>query len=377
LRRLFREHLGASPITVAQTQRLHFAKKLIDETSLPMSEVALASGFASVRRFNDAIRTTYDRSPRELRASSGNRSDDSGLALRLAYRPPLRWSMLLAYFEARAIPGVESVGRHEYRRTIRVGSENGWIEVRAARGKHCLVATLHLPGPAGLVEIADRIRRIFDLGAEPGAIADCLKHDPRIGDLIKRLPGVRVPGAWDGFELAVRAILGQQVTVKGATTLAGRLVAAYGERLPPAPGRPASLAFLFPTASRLSRARLERIGLPRSRARTISRLARAVAAGELNLGPSAPYEETVDRLTAIPGIGDWTAQYVAMRALRHPDAFPSGDLGLQQALANDSGRRPGAKELAGISEAWRPWRAYAAICLWSAHSPPIHGRDSR
>ncbi len=364
LRRLFFQHLGASPIAVAQTQRIHFAKKLIDETRLPMAEIALAAGFSSVRRFNDAIRSSYRRAPRELRRPAPGANHGPGLALQLAYRPPLGWARLAGYLGGRATPGVESVRGRAYRRTVRVGQDQGWIEVRPLAGQHALLAKLHLSGSAELVAAAERVRRIFDLGAEPREIGACLGRDRRIGPLWKRIHGVRVPGAWDGFELAVRAVLGQQVTVKGATTLAGRLAAAHGAPLPAAAGCPAELRWLFPQPEVLARADLGRIGLPRARAQTIAHLARAVAAGELSLEPSAPYEETIERLRALPGIGDWTAQYIAMRALRHPDAFPSGDLGLRQALANGSGQRPSAVELEEIADAWRPWRAYAAMCLW-------------
>lgn len=372
LRRLFDRHLGASPVTVAQTQRVHFAKKLIDETALPMTEVAPASGFASLRRFNAAIRATYGRSPRELRgaARAGAASGaESGLVLRLGYRPPFRWRTIADYLALRAIPGVEHADRSAWRRTLRIGEHTGWIEVGPVRGRNQLRVRLHLAEPRALVETADRVRRVFDLGAEPSGIAACLRRDPHVGGLAKRLRGVRVPGAWDGFELAVRAVLGQQVTVRAATTLAGRLVEAYGEPLAPHAERPAELRFAFPLPDTLARARVERIGLPRARARTISHLARAVAGGELNLDPSAPYEETVARLKALPGIGEWTAQYVAMRALGQPDAFPAADLGLRQALADGSGRMPSAAEVERMSEAWRPWRAYAAMCLWLGRRP--------
>jgi len=376
LRRLFLKHLGASPIAVAQTQRIHFAKKLIDETALPMSEVALASGFRSIRRFNDAILKTFDRAPRDMRRVAAVRKDASGLTLKLAYRPPFRWASLAGYLAGRATAGVESVDRQAYRRTVRVGGSPGWIEVRPAKGANHLVATLHLSGAGGLVETADRIRRLFDLGAEPREIAACLRGDPRIGPLVKRFPGVRVPGAWDGFELAVRAILGQQITVKAATTLAGRLAEGYGEKLPPDDRRPQQLRYLFPEPRRLARARLERIGLPRARARTIATLAAAVVDGKLKLEPSSPYDETVEKLVSLPGIGAWTAQYVAMRALGYPDAFPSGDLGLQRAVTTEAGTRSTATELETIAEAWRPWRAYAAICLWLAN-PPAAGRRKK
>jgi AraC family transcriptional regulator of adaptative response / DNA-3-methyladenine glycosylase II len=364
LRRLFLSHLGPSPLAVAQTRRLHFAKRLIDETTLPIAQVALAAGFSSLRRFNAAMRACYGRSPSELRRISPRARPGPAFALALAYRPPLDWPALADFLAARALPGVEEVDRGRYRRTVRVGAERGWIEVAPARRRDCLLASIHLAGADTLRATADGIRRVFDLEADPAAIAAGLRADARIGRLVARSRGVRIPGAWDGFELAVRAVLGQQITVKAATTLAGRLVAAYGEELPPEQGRPAALRYLFPAPEALAASRLDRIGLPRARRATIVALARAVADGTLKLDPSAPFPETTAALRAIPGIGAWTAQYVAMRALGDPDAFPSGDLGLRQALANGTGRRPTPRELDRIAETWRPWRAYAAMCLW-------------
>jgi 3-methyladenine DNA glycosylase/8-oxoguanine DNA glycosylase len=221
------------------------------------------------------------------------------------------------------------------------------------------------------------VRRVFDLGADPGGIAAGLRKDPRIGALLRRRPGVRVPGAWDGFELAVRAILGQQVSVAAATTLAGRLAAAFGEPVAPEAGWPQELRYFFPRPETLARARIERIGLPLARARAIAGLARAVAAGELSLDPAAPYDETVTTLKSLPGIGEWTTQYIAMRALGHPDAFPAADLGLRKALEDGTGRMPSAAEIEELAQAWRPWRAYAAMCLWLAHPPAASERTLR
>lgn len=363
LRRLFLKHLGAAPLAVAQTQRILFAKKLIDETRLPMTEIAAAAGFASIRRFNDAMRKTYERSPRELRRAVADTPDRSTLQLKLAYRPPLDWKTLTGYLALRGIPGVETVRDGVYRRTVRIGDECGWIGVRPVAGRAYLVVETALPGSRGLIQVVERVRRIFDLSAEPREISEHLARDPRLRAVLQRHAGIRVPGAWDGFELAVRAILGQQVSVKGATTTAGRLARAYGERLP-REGLPEGLERLFPRPEALMRARIERLGLTRAKAGAIRALARAVAAGELVLDPSADSEETVDRLRSLPGIGDWTAQYVAMRALDHPDAFPATDLGLRQALRNGSNRLPTGRELEAIAERWRPWRAYAAVCLW-------------
>jgi AraC family transcriptional regulator of adaptative response / DNA-3-methyladenine glycosylase II len=368
MRRLFLKHLGAPPLAVAQTQRILFAKKLIDETRLPMTEIAAAAGFASIRRFNDSMRKTYQRSPRELRRAVADTPDRSALRLKLSYRPPLDWKTLTGYLALRATPGVETVHGGVYRRTIRIGDDCGWIAVSPVAGREYLVAETYLPGSRGLIQVVERVRRIFDLTAEPHEISEHLARDPRLRRIVKRRSSVRVPGSWDGFELAVRAILGQQVSVKGATTTAGRLARAYGEPLP-REVRPAGLNLLFPRPDVLARARLERLGLTRAKAGAIRALARAVVAGELVLDPSSDPEETMDKLRGLPGIGDWTAQYVAMRALDHPDAFPATDLGLRQALGNGADRLPTGRELEAIAERWRPWRAYAAVCLWLAHPP--------
>ncbi len=372
LRRLFLRHIGASPLAVAQTRRLLFAKKLLDETALSMTEVALSSGFSSVRRFNDAIRATYARTPRELRQAASRRgggaarADTSApdIALRLPFRPPLDWDALAGFLGARAIPGVESAGPGAYRRTARVAGGHGVVEVRPVPGEACLLARLRLPGTEGLIHCAERLRRLFDLGADPDAIAAHLGADPQLAPRVAALPGVRVPGAWDGFELAVRAILGQQVSVRAATQLSGRLVERHGEPLSLPGGPPEGaegLRLVFPTPEALAAADLSDLGVPRARAAAITSLAAHVARGEVALDASRGLEETVRALCRVPGVGEWTAQYVAMRALREPDAFPATDLGLRRALGGVSGA-----DLLAMAEAWRPWRAYAAMLLWMA-----------
>jgi len=363
LRRLFLEHVGASPRIVAHTRRVLFAKRLIDETSLPMQQIALASGFASVRRFNDAIRGTYDRSPTQLRSLRRSGASSSELTLRLAYRPPLDWDAMLDYFALRATPGVEVVGDGRYRRSFELGGSAGSLEVECDEAGSQLLATVHLvAGPASLIQIAERLRRTFDLATDPGEIGAWLRADPRLRRALLRRPGLRVPGAWDPFELAVRAVLGQQVSVKGATTLAGRLAAKFGASL--ACARDGGPTQLFPGAGALAEAPVEEIGLPRARAEAIRALAAAVACGEVDLQPGAETERSVEALRALPGIGDWTAEYIAMRALREPDAFPASDLGLRRALS-DGGELPSARKVYEIAEAWRPCRAYAAVALWS------------
>jgi AraC family transcriptional regulator of adaptative response / DNA-3-methyladenine glycosylase II len=388
LRRLFLRHLGASPVAVGQTRRVLFAKKLIDETPLPMAQVALSAGFASIRRFNDAIQKAYGLPPRDLRRrSSPDRSQNiaGDITLKLAYRPPFDWTAIINFLAARAIPGVESVSSTAYRRTLAVAGVEGVLAVSPDPGAHRLVARIRVEDPTPLQAISERIRRLFDLAADPGVIAADLARAPHLCEALRAKPGLRVPGAWDGFELAVRAVLGQQISVKGATTLSGRLVARFGERSSIARGD-GDLHSLFPTAETLAASDLTEIGLPRARAAAISSLAGAVADGELRLAAPRDLDAAIEQLTALPGIGEWTAQYIAMRALREPDAFPATDLGLRRALGATGRPRSGA-ELRDIAEGWRPWRAYAAMLLWTCnpldigtgdvvHEPPCDGRDS-
>ncbi len=364
LRRLFIKHLGAAPLAVAQTQRVHFAKRLISETSLPMTQIAMDAGFSSVRRFNAAVQKAYRRNPTTLRRSKtreridGNTGD---LTLRLAFRPPLPWDLIMDFLRLRAIPGVEHVGRDVYRRSVVVEDTPGIIEVHRPNGAPYLQLRVPSMLSGGLATIVADTRRLFDLGADPRQIAAHLTRDRVLARRVRRAPGLRVPGAWDGFEIAVRAIVGQQVTVKGATTIMGRLVESHGTLLPVSARN--GVTRLFPTAARLARARLGRLGMPGARAEAIGTLARAVVSGDLRLDASEGLDATVTALSALPGIGPWTAHYIAMRVFGEPDAFPEGDLGLRRALAR--GRVVSTRELTKRAEAWRPWRAYAAMYLWA------------
>jgi AraC family transcriptional regulator of adaptative response / DNA-3-methyladenine glycosylase II len=361
LRRLFIRHLGATPTAVAQTQRLHFTKKLIDETSLPMSQVALASGFGCVRRFNAAIRKVYHRTPSQIRRLARQTAvqPDHQYLFCLRFRPPYDWHGMLAFLAPRATPGVEVVELGSYRRSISLHGNHGYVEVSLDERNDALAVRVQFGDPLSLFIITERIRAMFDLSADWADIVQVLRADPELAMRVEADPGLRVPGCWNGFELATRAILGQQITVKGATTLAGRLVRTFGKPFSAAMG----LTHLFPPAQVLADANLASIGLPPARAETIRLLARAVSDGKIRFEGVVDSDSFLARLCEIPGIGRWTAQYVAMRALGEPDAFPSADLGLQRALTLKTSR-----ELEQRAEAWRPWRAYAAMYLWKSHS---------
>ncbi|MGI9219837.1 MAG: AlkA N-terminal domain-containing protein [Woeseiaceae bacterium] len=372
LRRLFSKHLGASPLAIAHTQRLHFAKRLIDQTNLPMSEISIAAGYGSVRRFNDAFRNTYSRTPRELRGRRREQIDVSGvLSVRLPWRKPFNWDGITAFLAGRATPGVEQVAANAYLRTVSLHGETGVIECCADKDDESVRLTVHGIATQNLFQLVQKVREIFDLDAPVADIAAVLQTDKKIAGILRGTPGVRVPGTWDGFELTIRAILGQQVSVKAATTMSGRIAARYGDKMT-IPESVSSrvpevrLNRLFPTPEKLSRARFNDIGLVRSRAETIRRVAKAVCDGDLVFDNAQDPEDFRKSLTSIKGIGDWTAQYVAMRALKYPDAFPASDLGLLKAMGEKD--VSGVKKLKGHAEAWRPWRSYAAMLLWNSLS---------
>lgn len=373
LSRLFARHLGAAPIAVAQTRRVHFARELVGSTDLPISRIAFCSGFSSVRRFNAAMKAAFGRSPSEIRERRGGGERTGALEFRLAYRPPYDFEALLAFLRGREIPGVESIDASSYRRAFRVGETTGTLEVTHAAEARALTLRVLAPPSRDLVLLVERVRRLFDLGADPLRIATSLSRDPRLAPLVAARPGLRVPGAWDGFETAVRAILGQQVSVAAATTLAGRLAREFGSPLGGAAAF--GLTHLFPDPAALATAEIaSRLPLQRSRADAIRSLARAIRDGELALDAARGLEDAVARLRALPGIGEWTAQVVALRVFGEPDAFPAGDLGIRKALGIDSER-----DVLRAAEAWRPWRAYAALHLWNQPRPaaaPKKGRRS-
>ena len=374
LRRIVQQELGVSPIELLQTRRLLLAKQLLTETTLPVTEIAFASGFSSLRRFNDAFRRQYRMPPTRLRlkavaprsmsapASAPETEAAPTATLQLAYRPPYDWAGMLAFLDARKIRDVEHVdlGRGAYLRTVRLGRHTGWIRVTQTPQRNTLSVEFSRSLMPVLPTLLGRLRHLFDLTARPDLISEHLAKDKRLGRGVKERPGLRVPGTFEGYEMALRAVLGQQITVKAATTIAGRFAEAFGKKI----GTPfPELTRLTPLPEQVAKAdvpAIARLGIIRTRAKTLIALARAFQAGTLRIDAGADPEAAVAQLAAIPGIGPWTAHYIAMRGLRWPDAFPKEDIALRQRLGGVS-----AKEAEALSQAWRPWRSYAVLHLWN------------
>ncbi|HEY1735826.1 MAG TPA: AlkA N-terminal domain-containing protein, partial [Methylovirgula sp.] len=370
LRRLFQRHLGATPLAVAQTRRLLLAKQLVHDTRLSMTEIALASGFGSTRRFNETFKTMFGRPPASLRRKGSATPKVAGeVSLALPYRAPFDWPAMIAFLARRAIPGIETVESDTYARSFDIDGEQGIVIVKRRRGD-ALEATLRCSSLSPLPNIIARLRRVFDLSADPLVIAAHLSEDRLLAPLLDARPGLRVPGAWDGFELAVRALLGQQISIAAARTLAGRIVARFGKPLVAGSSGFPTLTHVFPRAASLAKADLTTCGLPARRASALSSMAATVARDPTIFGPRADLDEAVARLRDLPGVGEWTAQYIAMRELREADAFPAADLGLLRAMSALDGRPWTAKQLIARAEIWRPWRAYAAQHLWAAEAAP-------
>jgi AraC family transcriptional regulator, regulatory protein of adaptative response / DNA-3-methyladenine glycosylase II len=371
LRRIFSDEFGVSPIQFAQTQRLLLAKRLMTDTTMNVADVAFASGFSSVRRMNTLFAERYGFAPTRLRKVAGDEAvtrteSPKFFTFFLTYRPPYDWAIILTFLEKRAIPNVESVEGDEYRRVLRVRREGhadivSWIRVRHIAKKCALEVTLAPAFATALPQVLATVKRVFDLHADPFEISDVL------GELSKNNKGLRLPGAFDGFELALRAVLGQQVTVKAARTLATRFVATHGEAIAFDDAPPFDdLTFAFPTAEKvaaLTQDDIAKLGIVSARANAIIAIAQKVASGELDLSPSAVVEDAIASLQTIKGIGPWTAHYIAMRALSWPDAFPPQDVAILNALKLPN-TKAGQREADALAEAWRPWRSYAVMHLW-------------
>jgi AraC family transcriptional regulator, regulatory protein of adaptative response / DNA-3-methyladenine glycosylase II len=372
LRRVVKRELGVTPTELAQTQRLLLAKRLLTDSALPAIEIAFASGFSSVRQFNALFRERYGLSPTALRRSQSPRAAEQALTVRLGFRPPMAWPLLLKFLADRAIPGVESVEANRYWRAIQIGQGNGqskgqskgqsagWINVGRVKGENALRVEVSLSLARHLPSLLARIKNLFDLDAHPQLIEARLGEDERLREMAPWHSGLRLPGAFDGFEMAMRAVLGQQISVAAARTIAGRITEVFAEPVETPNPKLNRASVSAANLSQAGVADLTRLGLTGKRAECLITLARAVADGEVKLEPGVDVEATIERLKRLPGIGDWTAQYIAMRALRWPDAFPHSDLGLSKALGETSSKR-----ILEIAENWRPWRAYALMHCWN------------
>ena len=359
LRRLFVAELGAGPLEIAATRRLLFAKKLLTETQLPVTRIAHASGYASLRRFNAAFLSGYGRAPRVLRRELDSVTRGT-LTLRIPFRAPYDFSALLAFFARRAIPGIEHIDAHVYTRHFAFDGKAGTLRVSKMRGEDALALAVDFADASRLQAICARVRRLFDVDADIAAIDAQLARNPRLRAFVRRHPGQRLPGGWDGFEIAVRAVLGQQISVTAARTLATRLLERFGE---PATLPDGEKIRLFPSPQTLADVDLTKIGLPRTRAATLNTIARAVCNGRVDFRPEQSLDGFVASWCELPGIGAWTAHYIAMRALSHPDAFPAADLVLRKMLGA-GGTLLSARAVEAHAEYWRPWRAYAVMHLW-------------
>ncbi|PSB18524.1 DNA-3-methyladenine glycosylase 2 [filamentous cyanobacterium CCP2] len=359
LRRVIHQEFGVSPIELVQTQRLLLAKRLLTDTTLPIADIAYASGFNSLRRFNALFQERYRLNPSQLRKTKTAIAQTPVLqdciTCEVAYRPPLDWQALLKYLAGRTIAGVETVEGDRYFRTVRMGQQQGWLMVEPTKGKNALRVNLSLSLVPVLLPVLARVKKLFDLTAEPQQIA------AHLGSLAHHHPGLRVPGAFDGFEIAVRTILGQQVSVKAATTLMGRFVQCFGE---PITTPFSTLTYLTPTADRIAQSHINEIatlGIFGTRARSILALAQALTAGFLSFNGECSTEQTIAQLQELPGIGTWTAHYIAMRVLADPDIFLSTDFGIRQVMNEMS-----PKQMLATATQWQPWRSYATLHLWKA-----------
>ena len=361
LHRLLLSELGAGPLAIARAQRAQTARVLIETTDLPFTQVAFAAGFESIRQFNDTVREVFALTPTALRTAGRRRADiaDGVLTLRLPYRPPLDWQALAGWLRTRALPGVAEVNGRVYRRTLRLPRGAGVVALEPV-DTH-IQCTLRLESMADLTSAVRQCRRLLDLDADPLSVVEVLSKDRRLSSIVKKRPGLRAPGAVDGTELAIQAVLGQHVSLAAARTLSSRLVTAHGDVIKIADP---TLTHLFPHAASIADADLARLGVPATRRATLRAVARAVAGGTLALDPGADRTETYQQLVQLPGIGEWTAGYIVMRALGDPDTFLPSDLGIKKAVAR-LGIGSNARAISDHAAAWRPWRSYATHQLWA------------
>ena len=364
IQRLFQQHYGLSPSEYFQQQRLLLARKLISTTELSFSDICFASGFNSIRRFNEAIKNSYQCTPKSLRKTKKTACKNDYLTINLPYRPPFDWPLMLSFFQNRQISGLEKVTNISYQRSISIENCTGWLAITHHQNKPALVMKIALSDYSYLNNIITRIRRMFDLDADMDLIQHQLSHHPILESTIQQYQGLRLPGCWDIFEFSIRAILGQQISVKGATTLARRITEKYGEKLTELP---ADISLVFPSVSALSNVDYEGVGLTKTRIATLQRWVEFYKSHQQSIENYSSLAQLEKQLCEIKGIGPWTVNYLAMRGLSDPDAFPSADLGIIKALTIDE-QKPSNKEILQLAEKWRPWRAYACIYLWHSLS---------
>ena len=365
INRLLTTELGAGPLALARAQRAQTARTLIETTSMPITQIAFAAGFASVRQFNDTIREVYASSPTELRGSRQPIAAGGTLSLRLAYRAPFDAESIFAFLGDRAVPGIEHWDGAIYRRSLRLNHGNAVVAVSpgaSAPGPNAVMCTLHLDNVADAQAAVQRCRRMFDLDADPDTVGTHFADDPILAPMVRKRPGLRSPGHPDGVELLTRAVLGQQVSVKGARTLAARLTAAIGEQLvAPVEG----ITHVFPSAEAIASRTPSDFAMPAARARALINACEHLASGNIVIDAGSDRDEIAVKLEALPGVGPWTANYVALRALGDPDVFLPTDLGVRNALRS-VGVDSTPKATARLAESWRPWRSYALHHLWAS-----------